>query len=210
MHILIKHRLKKFVCASICLSCLAIFAAAPIFATTEGETDADSEESAAQELIVEDGVLPSEEDILTLREIDDSAYAIVESPEVPLALLPPLGTWSFANLLIAVVGLIISALTVIALLAGKDARSEVSAEYGARRRSALRGSVLLKIIGAAIGVASVVLFLLTEDVHGVTKPVNGGTWLMALILFAQAAIVLTSFGADRRLRDLGRISKTRQ
>jgi hypothetical protein len=172
---------------------LAVFASSSVFA---GSVVENSDEPAfEQEANLGDNEPISDaEDVLTLREIDESAYTIIETPEIPLAASPFLGSWAFVNLLMAIIGLIISALTVIVLLAGKGLRGEVSDEYGPRN------TMLLKLIGASIGVASVVLFLLTEDVHGVMRSVDGLTWMMALIVFIQIAIVAVSFGIDKRLR----------
>jgi hypothetical protein len=186
---------------------LTIFVATPVLAGVAPENPADFDESSfEQESNSEDGELTSEaEDVLTLKEIDESSYTVIETPEVPLAASPFLHSWAFVNLLMAIIGLIISALTVITLLAGKGVRAGVSDEYEAYRVFCFntRNATLLKLAGVSAGVASVVLFLLTEDIHGVMRLFDDFTWLMVLIVFVQIAIVATSFGIDKRLRGAG-------
>jgi hypothetical protein len=199
--------LKERIWIPVIVLLLAVLASTPVFAAYEGENPAGSDESVfEQESNSDDNELALEaEDVLTLREIDDSSYTFIETTEVPLAASPLLGAWAFVNLLTAIVGLIISALTVVTLLAGKEPSGEVSDGYAAYRVFGFnpRNTMLLKLIGASLGVASVVLFLLTEDVHGVMRLIDDFTWPMALIVFVQIAIVAASFGIDKRLRGAG-------
>jgi hypothetical protein len=143
-----------------------------------------------------------EEAPLTLKEIDAPIYEIA-TPEVPLGALPSLRTWTFANLLIALVCLIMSAVTIIKLLAErKSVRGRVPDEYGDDHAFISSDSLVFKLLGAGVGAASVVLFLLTENIRGMMQPVNGYTWLMILILLVQSAILFMAFGNGKQLLQL--------
>jgi hypothetical protein len=158
---------------------LSVSCAAPqAFASDPGGPDetVTSQEEAGGAAPRDDG------DVLRLKEIDATVYAIIYEPEVPLRAAPYAGTWSPVNLVMALASLVVSALIVIALLAGMASRGE-RADGGGFPLSALRPA------GACVGVVSVAMFVLTEDVHGVMLPVNGSTWIMALILAAQLAVV---------------------
>jgi hypothetical protein len=206
MHILSKHTLKDFVWISMFVLFLIFFASLVAFAADNGAAGNDSDGQAlAREADAEEETLFSDGDFLTLEKIDESTHKLIETPDIPLVALPPIEAWSFANLIIALAALIISALTVITLLAGRSAAAEISGEHDVYRGFDPRKPRALKFFGVCIGVASVVLFLLTEDVHGVTRAVNERTWLMALMLVVQTVIVLASFRIERRSRDIENI-----
>jgi hypothetical protein len=206
MHILSKRALRDFVWISMFVLFLTFFASVAAFAADEGAADNDPDGPAlAGGADAEEDTLFSDGDFLTLEEIDESTYKIIETPDIPLTAPPLIRAWSFANLIVAIAGLIISALTVVTLLAGKSAMAGISGERDAYRGFDPRNPRTLKFFGMFIGVASVVLFLLTEDVHGVMRAVNERTWLMALMLIVQTAIVLASFRMERRSRGIGNI-----
>lgn len=126
-----------------------------------------------------------------------------EEAEVPLAALPSMQTWAFANLLIALLCLAVSLMTLIRLplAARRRARDEVFDEYSDYRACIFKDLLVFKLLGAGVGAASVVLFLLTENIRGAMQAANGYTWLMALILFAQVAILFVAFRNGKQLYD---------
>jgi hypothetical protein len=177
---------------------LAAAPAASVFASSDGD-DADglvlARETAAGSLW---DAAQTEAFTQTAPETAPILYEI-ETPEVPLAALPSMTTWAFSNLLIALVCFVISAATLVSLPAAarRRAREEVSDEYSDYRACIARDLLIFKLLGAGVGAASAVLFLLTENVHGAMQAANGYTWLMALILFTQVAILFVAFRGKR-------------
>jgi hypothetical protein len=149
-----------------------------------------------------EALLRQDEAPLTLKEMPAPVYEI-ETPEVPLGALPSLSTWAFANLLIALICLILSAVTTIKLLAErKSARSEVADEYDDNRAFISRDLPVSELLGVGVGAVSVALFLLTEDIRGMMQLVNGFTWLMLLILLVQIAVLFMAFESGKRLHGM--------
>ncbi|MDR2088745.1 MAG: hypothetical protein LBP73_05265 [Clostridiales Family XIII bacterium] len=125
----------------------------------------------------------------------------IESAEVPLAALPSMKTWAFANLCIAVLCFVASAVTIVTLPLTKQrrARSGIPDECNDYRVCIERDRLIFKLLGAGVGAASVVLLLLTENLRGAMLPANGYTWLMSLILLVQLAILFMAFKGEEWL-----------
>ncbi|MDR1245655.1 MAG: hypothetical protein LBK57_01340 [Clostridiales Family XIII bacterium] len=203
MQFLSKFTLKKIVCGSIFVLLLAAFAVLPVFATDAIDADDDSDETvSAQETGGGSYDFSSDEDVLTLKNIDESVYNIDET-ETPLIELPYVGTWALVNMLMALTSLILSASTVIALMAERAAKIKISDPYRTRKGFVLRYSPAFKFAGAGLGFVSAILFLLTEDVHGAMQPVDESTWLTALMLLVQSGVLFAAFGSEKRFRDIG-------
>jgi hypothetical protein len=197
--------LTKCIWISLLVLLFTAFVSIPAFATDESdESDNSGEPGFEQEMNSDDNDFTTDDEGgLPLKEIDESAYIDIETSEVPLAQSPFPNSWAFLNLLMAIISLILSALTVITLLAGKNIRSDSTDEYGAYHAFNSGNTTLLKLIGTGIGAASVVFFLSTEDIHGVMRSVDEFTLPMALIIFTQIVIVSASFGIAGRPRGAG-------
>jgi hypothetical protein len=144
----------------------------------------------------------SDEDALTLKEIEESVYDIDET-ETPLVEFPSVENWALVNVLAALAAIILSASTVTALIAERAAKAKILGVYGSRKEFVLRYSPIFKLLGAGLGFVSAIIFLLTEDIHGVMQPIDEFTWLMALILIVQSIVLFTAFGGEKRFRGIG-------
>jgi hypothetical protein len=166
---------------------IALFALCPAASASASDSGGDS-----------DAPLLAREDAAAIKTV--VVYEI-ESAEMPLAALPSRETWAFANLIIALICLIVSVATLVTLPAAerKRARDEISGEYDDYRACIERDRLIFKLLGAGVGAASVVLFLLTENPGGAMQPANGYTWLMALVLLAQLSIIFMAFKGGKCL-----------
>jgi hypothetical protein len=170
---------------------IALFATNP-FAISVFASDEDGETNDLTALWETDAAATSQEAELFLYEI--------ESSEVPLAALPSMKTWALANLLIALGCVIVSAVTIVSLPASRrHASGTAFDEYGDYGDCIARDMLIFKLLGAGVGAASAVLFLLTENVRGTMQAANGYTWLMALILLTQIGILSVAFSGGKRL-----------
>jgi hypothetical protein len=166
--------------------------AAPSFAADDGTAD---EPAFAQEA---NAAAPQTE--ATPQEAEPFLYEI-EATEPPLAALPSLKTWALANFLIVLICILLSVVTLASLLATarRRARDAAPDEYDDYRDCIATDPPVFKWLGAGVGAASAVLFLLTENLRGTMQTANGYTWLMALILLAQIGILLVAFRGGARL-----------
>jgi hypothetical protein len=160
--------------------------APPTFAAGDGDAD---EPAFAQET---NAAAP--------QEADPFLYEI-EATELPLAALPSMETWALANFLIALICILLSTATLASLpaTARRRARDAALDEYGDYRDCIAKDLLVFKWLGAGVGAASAVFFLLTENLRGTMQTANGYTWLMTLILFTQIGILLVAFRGGARL-----------
>jgi hypothetical protein len=174
----------------------AVSIASPLFAFG---SDGDASEAVLVRDAADEGDAPAPAETET-RGANDVVYEI-ETPEVPAVELPALRTWALMNFLIALVCFVVSAVTIIALPATnrRVTRYAMSDEYGDYRNFVSKDLLVFRLLGSSVGIAALVLFSLTENMHGAMRLVNGYTWLMALILFAQFAILLMASGREKRL-----------
>ncbi|MDR0887687.1 MAG: hypothetical protein LBM39_00670 [Candidatus Methanoplasma sp.] len=102
------------------------------------------------------------------------------------------GGWAVANLILAILTIVAG---IVALYSGKNRSVEGDGEKRSKRAFTFRA------ISAVVGVVSVIVFFLTEDLTRHVVPTDEWTLLMIVLFVIGAAVFIISFGFDRKDED---------
>ncbi len=162
---------------------------APEEAVTEPEVEITEPEEEVSEpedddtTNIEDDTIPLDNQTEVEDVIDDSLLNI-DDGDVPLA--TEKGSWALINLLLAFFTTLLSIALLIGYVLGRKKEENVEGETTQKRR------ILPRVISIVVALASIILFLLTQDMTLKMAFIDSWTFWMAVIAVIQITIALLS------------------
>ncbi len=132
---------------------------------------------------------PDDEPTVTRVDVDEDILEEIDEPFVPYAAAGP-GYWAMANLLLAVAAVLLALFQFGGRLFDKDESEE---DKKKKRR------FLIPVLSLLVGIASVIIFILTEDMTNAMTLFDRWTLLMAVL--TAVSIVLTALDLRERRKE---------